>query len=478
MNYRMIIYILGWVLKLEGFFLSLPCIVALIYQEHTGLAYLITMVICLSLGFLLSRKKPANETFFSREGFASVSLSWIVISLFGALPYCISGEIPAYGDALFEAVAGFTTTGASTLENVEILSRCSLFWESFTHWIGGMGVLVFVLAVLPTRGGAHVYLMRAETPGPAVSKLVPKIKSTAKILYAIYVGITLLEMILLMVGGMPVFDAVTTAFGTAGTGGFAIKNDGMASYSTYHQVIVTIFMILCGISFNAYYFIICRKIKNVLRMEEIRAYLLIILISVLLIACDIRKLFPDMLTAVQQAAFQVASMITSTGFTTANYNLWPEFSKMLLLLLMFTGPCAGSTGGGIKVSRILLLAKTIKKEILTVIHPRSIKKIKMDGHMVEHEVVRATNVFFIAYVFIFVISLLFISTDNFDFNMNFSAVTSVMNNTGQGLSLIGPDGSYGVFSWFSKFTLMAGMLIGRLEIFPILILFSKRTWTR
>lgn len=478
MNYLMIVYILGWVIKIEGIFLSLPCIVALIYQEKSGFAYLITMIICLLLGFALTRKKPVNQTFFSREGFASVSLSWIILSLFGSLPFIISGEIPSFTDALFEAVAGFTTTGASILENVEVLSRCSLFWGSFTHWIGGMGVLVFILAILPMRGGSHVYLMRAETPGPAVSKLVPKIKETAKILYTIYVGITLAEIILLLAGKMPLFDALTVSFGTAGTGGFAIKSDSLAGYSAYHQVIVTIFMILCGINFNAFYFLLCKKIKNVFRMEEVRAYLLIIFISTIIIACDIRKLFPDILTAIQQSVFQVGSMITTTGYTTVNYNLWPELSRTLLMVLMFVGACAGSTGGGMKVSRFIILIKTIKKEIMTVIHPRSIKKIKMDGHPLEHEVVRAVNVFFIAYILIFVASLLIISIDNLDFSTNFSAVASSMNNIGRGMNLIGPNGNFEVFSPLSRFVLMADMLIGRLEVFPILVLFSRQTWSK
>lgn len=478
MNYSMIVYILGWVLNIEGLFLIPPCIVALIYGEKSGFSYLITMVVCLLLGFLATRKKPRNSSFFSREGFTSVSLSWIVLSIFGAIPFVISGEIAHFSDALFETISGFTTTGASVLSDVEALSHCSLFWRSFTHWIGGMGVLVFILAVLPLRGGTHVYLMRAESPGPSVSKLVPKLKSTAMILYGIYVTITVLEVIFLLAGGMPLFDALTISFGTVGTGGFAIKNDSMAGYSTYLQGVVTVFMILCGINFNAYFFIISRRFKSAFRMEEVRAYLLIILASIAVIAFNIRDMFPSIFQAIHQAAFQVGSIITTTGYATTDFNIWPEISKTILIALMFVGACAGSTGGGIKVSRLVILVKTIQKEILGIIHPRSIKKIKMDGHLIEHEVMRSTNVFFITYMVIFAASVLLLCINEFDFTTNFTAVAATLNNIGPGMELVGPTRNFGIFRGLPKYVLMADMLIGRLEIFPMLILFSYRTWRR
>jgi len=474
----MIIYILGWVLKIEGLFLLPPCIVALIYREKSGYAFLITMAICLVIGFTVTRKKPRNTAFFSREGFTSVSLSWIILSIFGTFPYMISGEIPSFGDALFESISGFTTTGASVLSDVEALSHCCLFWRSFTQWIGGMGVLVFILAILPLRGGTHVYLMRAESPGPSVSKLVPKLKSTAMILYGIYVAITIIEVIFLLLGGMPLFDALTISLSTAGTGGFAIKNNSIGSYSTYLQVVITVFMILCGMNFNAFYFLITKRFKNAFRMEEVRAYLGIILVATGIIAFNIRGLFPSIFTAIQQAAFQVSSTITTTAYITTDFNTWPEMSRTILITLMFIGACAGSTGGGIKISRLVILVKTIKKEIIGIIHPRSIRKIKMDGHPVEHEVVRATNVFFIAYMLIFAASLLLLSVDGFDFITNFTAVTASLNNIGPGMELVGPTGNYSIFSGLPKFVLMADMLIGRLEIFPMLVLFSPRTWTR
>lgn len=478
MNYSMIIYILGWVLKIEGLFLLPPCIVALIYREKSGYAFLITMAICLVIGFTVTQKKPRNTAFFSREGFTSVSLSWIILSIFGTFPYMISGEIPSFGDALFESISGFTTTGASVLSDVEALSHCCLFWRSFTQWIGGMGVLVFILAILPLRGGTHVYLMRAESPGPSVSKLVPKLKSTAMILYGIYVAITIIEVIFLLLGGMPLFDALTISLSTAGTGGFAIKNNSIGSYSTYLQVVITVFMILCGMNFNAFYFLITKRFKNAFRMEEVRAYLGIILVATGIIAFNIRGLFPSIFTAIQQAAFQVSSTITTTAYITTDFNTWPEMSRTILITLMFIGACAGSTGGGIKISRLVILVKTIKKEIIGIIHPRSIRKIKMDGHPVEHEVVRATNVFFIAYMLIFAASLLLLSVDGFDFITNFTAVTASLNNIGPGMELVGPTGNYSIFSGLPKFVLMADMLIGRLEIFPMLVLLSPRTWTR
>ena len=355
MNISIIRYILGSVLKFEAALMLLPCLVAVIYRESSGFSFVITILLCLAFGFLLSHRRPSSTVFYMKEGFLSVSLSWILLSIFGALPFLISGEIPAVEDALFEAVSGFTTTGSSILTDVEALSHCILFWRSFTHWIGGMGILVFILAVLPMAGGHRMYLMKAESPGPSVEKLVPRVRETAMILYGIYTAMTLLQIILLVVGKMPVFDAFCISFGAAGTGGFGIKNDSMAGYAPHLQVIVTVFMILFGVNFNIYYLILCRKFRQAFRSEELKAYLGIIGASILIMTWNIRSFFPTLGEALRHAAFQVGSIITTTGYATTDFDLWPQLSKTLLLILMFTGACAGSTGGGIKVSRLLIL---------------------------------------------------------------------------------------------------------------------------
>lgn len=478
MNYSIILYIIGWVLKIEGLFLFLPCITALIYRETSGFAFLFTAILCLILGWATTFRKPKNAVFYGKEGFVTVSLCWIVLSIFGSLPFVLSGEIPYIPDALFETISGFTTTGSTILTDVEALSKCSLMWRSFTHWIGGMGMLVFVLAVLPmSGGGSHMYLMRAESPGPSVNKLVPRVKNTAMILYGIYIVITIIEIILLLFGGMPVFDALTTAFGTAGTGGFGIKNDSMASYSAFCQAVVTIFMILCGINFNIYYLLLCKKHKQAFQSEELRMYLGVILISTVLIALNIRHIFPG-LQAIHHAFFQVGSIITTTGFATADFNTWPDLSKMILVFLMFFGACAGSTGGGIKISRILILIKSIKKELFFIVHPRSVKKIRMDGQAVEHDVVRSVNVFMAVYLLIMMFSILIISLENKGTVTTVTSVITTMNNIGPGLDIVGPIGNFSSFSALSKFVFMFDMLAGRLEIFPMLILFMPDTWKK
>lgn len=478
MNYSIILYIIGHVLHIEGLFLLLPCLTALVYQERSGFAFLFTSFLCLVLGRTMTFRKPRNTVFYGKEGFVTVSLCWIVLSIFGALPFILNREIPSIPDALFETISGFTTTGSTILTDIETLSRCSLFWRSFTHWIGGMGVLVFVLAVLPLSGsGSHMYLMRAESPGPSVNKLVPRVKNTAMILYGIYIVITIVEIILLLIGGMPFFDAVTSAFGTVGTGGFGIKNDSFASYSTFCQRVVTVFMILCGINFNIYYLILCRKHRQAFQSEELRMYLGVILISTLLITVNIRHLFPGF-QAFHHALFQVGSIITTTGFATADFNTWPVFSKMILIFLMFFGACAGSTGGGIKISRILLLMKSIKKELFFIVHPRSVKKIRMDGQAVEHDVIRSVNVYMAAYLIIILISILLISLENKDTVSTVTSVITTINNIGPGLELVGPIGNFSSFSALSKFVFMFDMLAGRLEIFPLLILFMPDTWKK
>ena len=477
MNYKIIKYVIGWVLIFEAIFMAPACLVAVIYREKAGFSILAAVLLCLLCGFLLSRGKLKNKSMYAREGFVSVALCWVALSAFGALPFVFAGSIPSYIDALFEVVSGFTTTGSSILSEVESMPHCLLFWRSFTHWIGGMGVLVFVMAILPLAGGTNMYLMKAESPGPSVGKLVPKVKSTAVLLYKMYVGLSLLQLVFLLLGRMPLFDALTTMFGTAGTGGFGIKNDSIAGYSVYIQVVVTVFMILFGVNFNVYYLMLKRKFKAASQTGEVQAYFIIIGASILLITINISGMFPSVLEALQQAAFQVGSIITTTGFATADFNKWPVFSRTLLVMLMFIGACAGSTGGGIKVSRIIILLKSIVKEVDVIVHPHNVKKLKMDGRVVEHSVVRSVNVFLASYFLIFAVSVLLISVDNFDFTTNFTAVAATINNIGPGLEIVGPTGNFGMFSDFSKAVLIFDMLVGRLEIFPLLILFFKNTWS-
>ncbi|MGI6010685.1 MAG: TrkH family potassium uptake protein [Ruminococcus sp.] len=478
MNTSIIRYILGSVLKFEAILMLLPCIVAVVYRETSGFSFIITIALCLACGFLLSHKKPSNMVFYMKEGFISVALSWIFLSFFGALPFLISREIPNIEDALFESISGFTTTGSSILTDVEALSHCIMFWRSFTHWIGGMGILVFILAVLPMAGGQRMYLMRAESPGPSVEKLVPRVRDTAMILYGIYTLLTVIQITLLVIGGMPFFDALCISFGAAGTGGFGIKNDSMASYAPHLQVIVTVFMILFGVNFNIYFLVLCRKFRQAFRSEEVRAYLAIIAVSILAITWNIRGSFSSILEALRHAAFQVGSIITTTGYATTDFNLWPQFSQTLLIILMFVGACAGSTGGGIKVSRLLIMLKTLKKELFSFAHPRGVKKIKMDSRLVSHETVRSINIFLIAYLLITTLSVLLVSLDNFSFMTNFSAVAATLNNIGPGLDAVGPVENFHLFSPFSKFVLMFDMLAGRLELFPLLTLFTPSTWRR
>lgn len=454
----------------------LPCLVAVFYQEKEGLWYLPVAAGSLVLGVLMSLRKPKNSVFYLKEGCIATALSWIFLCVFGAIPFYLTGEIPSFTDALFETVSGFTTTGASILSDVEALSHCSLFWRSFTHWIGGMGVLVFLLAIIPMSGGSNINLMRAESPGPSVGKLVPKMKDTVRILYLIYAGLTVTEVVLLLLGGMPFFDALCTSLGTAGTGGFGIRNDSIAGYSPYLQWVTTIFMILFGINFNAYCLLLFHKIKDFLRMEEVRCYLLIIFASVAFIAGNILKTCTGIFDAVTKAAFQVASIITTTGFSTTDFQQWPESSKAVLVLLMFVGACAGSTGGGIKVSRFVVLFKTVRKEFFSYIHPKSIKKIKMDGKPIDHDVVRSINVYMITFMVLFVISVFLISFENTDLVTSFTAVAATINNIGPGLELVGPTGNFGFFSPFSKYVLMFDMLAGRLELFPLLLLFHPTIW--
>lgn len=476
MNRSMILYILGWVLEIEAILMLLPCLVAVIYQEKAGFSFLIVIVLCTAAGLLLNHKKPKSMVFYLKEGCIATALSWIVMSLFGCLPFVISGAIPSFTDALFETISGFTTTGATILADVEVLPYSILFWRSFTHWIGGMGVLVFLLAIIPMSGGSNMNLMRAESPGPSVGKLVPKVRYTARILYYIYIGMTILQIVLMLLGGVPLFDAVTTAFGTAGTGGFGIKNDSIAGYSPYIQWVVAVFMALFGVNFNAYYFILYRKWKKAFSMEEVRYYFLIMFAATGIITFNVWHSALGSGHTFRDAFFQVSSLMTSTGFSTLDYDLWPVTSKTLLVMLMFVGACAGSTGGGIKVSRFVILLKTMKKEMNSYIYPKSIRKIRIEGKPVEHEVVRAVNVFSITFMIVFALSIFLVSFDGKDMTSNFTGVLACLNNIGPGMEMAGPTENFSSFSVLSKYVLMFDMLAGRLELFPLLLLFHPSAW--
>ncbi len=478
MNFKVIVYILGWIMVLEALFMLLPMLVAAIYHESQGLSYAAVALGEGAVGGAIILKKPKDLNFYLKEGFVTVALSWILMSAIGALPFYISGDIPNYVDALFETVSGFTTTGASILSAVEDLAKCNLFWRSFTHWIGGMGVIVFLLAILPMAGGTNMNLMKAESPGPSVGKLVPKVKKTASITYRIYIFITLAEIAFLLLGRMPVFDSVCNAMGTAGTGGFSVRNTGFTTESPYIQWVVTVFMILFGINFYVYYLLTVKKFRDAAHHEEARTYLIIILLAGAFIAWDIRGLFDSVGDAIRHSYFQVGSVITTTGFASANFALWPETSRTILVMLMFIGACAGSTGGGIKVSRLIILVKTFFKEITSYLHPRSVKKIKMEGKPVEHEVVRATNVYLVTFIVLFATSVLLVSLENKDFTTNFTAVAATINNIGPGLSMVGPMENFGHFNPFSKLVFIFDMLAGRLELFPILLLFCPGIWKR
>ena len=481
MNYKMMGRFFSQILAIEAVFMIPALIISLCSSEWAavqGFAAALGIILLVSgLLFLLCRK--AYNTLNAREGMVCVGISWIILSLFGCLPFFFSGEIPHYVDALFEIVSGFTTTGSSVVANVEGLSKGNLYWRSFSHWLGGMGVLVFLLAVNPgdSKGsGFTMHLLRAESPGPDVGKLVPKMRKTAAILYLIYIGLTVVNILFLLFGKMPLFDAVCTAFGTAGTGGFGIKNDSLAGYSPYIQNVTTVFMLLFGINFSCYYLILLRQFKSVFKDEELRLYLGIVLGSILLIVLNLRGFYGTLEEAIRHAAFQVSSIITTTGYATTDFDLWPSFSKMILMALMMVGACAGSTGGGMKVARVLLLMKSLRRNIRKVLHPNSVQVIRNNGSVVDEKILDNTNAYLAAYVIIMVVSVILISLDGFSPTTNISAVFACFNNIGPGLDAVGPTCNFAGFSVFSKLVLIADMLAGRLEIFPILVLFSKRTW--
>ena len=476
MNFGFITYIIGWILKFQAAFLLVPCIVSIIYKEKSGFAFIISAIISFIVGMLCTLKKPKNRSFYAKEGFVSVACGWIALSVSGALPFIISGEIPNIFNALFETISGYTTTGATILSDVESLSKCILFWRSFTHWIGGMGVLVFVLCILPLADGNNMHLMRAESPGPSVGKLVPKMKSTAMILYGIYIALTVLQCILLLFGKMSFFEAITTSLGTAGTGGFGIKNSSIAEYSTYIQNVVAVFMVIFGVNFNIYFLLLVRRPKEVLQSEELRTYLGIVLVATIIIGFNISGSFTSIWEAMQQAFFQVASIITTTGYATTDFNYWPSLSKSVLVALMFVGGCAGSTSGGIKVSRILIACKNLKNEIYSFVHPKRVQITRLEGRKVGNDVVKSVNVYLVLYALIFAASVFLISIENGSFETNFTAVAATLNNIGPGLDGVGPMANFGHFSPFSKCIFMFGMLAGRLELVPMIILFSPWVW--
>ncbi|MCI8335296.1 MAG: TrkH family potassium uptake protein [Lachnospiraceae bacterium] len=478
MNYSMIRFILGKMLLIEGVLLLLPAIVSLIYQERSGIWFAAVFVLLLATSLVLGRK-PKDMAIYAKEGFIVVALAWIFWSAFGALPFVLSGSIPHFVDAFFETVSGFTTTGSTILTDIEALPKGVNFWRCLTHWVGGMGVLVFVMAVVPLSGKGSMFLMRAEMPGPTCDKLVPKARSTAKILYCMYLALSAVEVILLLFGGMDLYNAVIHTFSTAGTGGFSSMNASVAAFdSAYIDGVITVFMLLFGVNFNLYFLLLLKNFKFVIKNEELRAYLGVVAGAVILITINILHIYGSPLRAFRYASFQVSSVITTTGFVTANYELWPEFSKGILLLLMIIGACAGSTGGGMKVSRILILAKTIGKEIRQILHPKSVNVVKLDGKRVSDESTHGVYVYVICYLVILAGSILLVTVDNFDFTTNFTAVLTTLNNVGPGLSKVGPVENFSQFSYFSKVILSMDMLVGRLEILPMLMLFAPQVWRK
>lgn len=480
MNHRMIGFVLGRILLVEGGLLLLPMVVSLIYGE-SALPFLIPAALAAGTGLLLSGRKPPQRTaLFARDGFAVVALAWVLMSLFGALPFVLSGDIPSFVDAVFETVSGFTTTGASILTEVEPLSWGGLFWRSFTHWVGGMGVLVFVMAILPMSNDGHgMHLLRAEVPGPSVGKLVSRMSDSAKILYGIYLALTIIEIGFLLAGGMPLFDASIHAFGTAGTGGFSCRNASVGAYdSPYFDVVIGIFMLLFGINFNLYFFLLIRRFRDAFRSEELRAYLGIVTASVLVIAADIVHLYGSFSSALRYAFFQVASIITTTGYGTTDFNLWPSLSKGILVLLMFVGACAGSTGGGIKVARVVIICKTALGDMRKMLHPNAVSIVRFEGKPLREYEVRSVHIFITVYLMVFGSSVLLLSLENFDLVTTFTAVTACINNIGPGLEMVGPMGNFSAFSPWAKLLLSFDMLVGRLEIFPMLLLFAPSIWKR
>ena len=482
MNYKIMGRFIAQILILEGLFMLPAAGISAGYGEWRSVqSFLLTIVLILATwGILMLLCRKAPKTMGAKDGLVCVGLSWIIMSIFGCLPFWFSREIPNYVDAFFETVSGFTTTGASILSDVEALPWGMLYWRSFTHWVGGMGVLVFLLAVGPGEGnkGFTMHLLRAESPGPSVGKLVPKMRKTAAILYVIYIGLTIINILFLIAGRMPVIEAVCTALGTAGTGGFGIKNDSLASYSPYIQNVTTVFMILFGVNFSCYYLLLLRQFKGVFKDEELRLYIGIILAAILLIVLDVRDLYATLEETIRHAAFQVGSIITTTGFSTVDFDLWPSFSKTILVCLMMVGACAGSTGGGMKIARLMLIMKSLRRNIRKTLNPRKVMAVRNNGLVIDEQILDNTNAYLAAYVLIIVAIFVIISLDGFSVGTNFTAVICTFNNIGPGLEAVGPTCNFSIFSDISTLVLSIGMLAGRLEIFPILVLFSRSAWKR
>lgn len=480
MNRKMVYYLTGRIILLEGALLLAPLAVSLIYGDNGIVPFLITIGICALIGGLLSLLFRNHSTMiFAKEGFLITALAWVCLSLIGAIPFVLSGEIPNYIDAFFETVSGFTTTGASILADVESKSHSILFWRSFTHWMGGMGILVLMVAIIPNLSGRTIHVLRAEMPGPTMGKLVPKLRDTAKILYYIYFVLTLLEFILLMLGGMPTFDSAVHALGTAGTGGFGIKNDSITSYSAYHQWVIAAFMMLFGVNFNLYYLLILRRFRSVFRSEEFWTYVTVVLAATGLVTWNILSIYGSLPEAVRQAFFQVNTVVSTTGFSTADFNAWPELSKTVLVLLMFMGGCAGSTAGGLKVARLVMLYKTVRRELRHLLHPRSVSAVRFEGKALDDGTLVSVGNYFALYIGLFVLFLLIVSFQpGFDFLSNFTAVASCFNNIGPGLAKVGPTANFSAYRPVIKLVLAFAMLFGRLEIYPMLISMSPSTWTR
>ncbi|MEE8835667.1 MAG: TrkH family potassium uptake protein [Eubacteriales bacterium] len=482
MNFPVIGWVLAWALKIEGFLMLIPCLIACIYQDRQGLIYLVLALIAIAVGQLLSFRRPKNMEIYQKEGYVAVGLTWVLISAYGALPFVLTGEIPFYIDALFETASGFTTTGSSILTDVEALCHTSLFWRSFTHWVGGMGVLVFMLMLIPSSGGSHMNLMKAESPGYEVTKFVPRVKNNARTLYRIYLAMTVITIAALLISGMNWFDSFCISFGAAGTGGFGVLNSSCADYTPVQQWIITVAMIAFGVNFSFYYLCLIRHPKEAFRMSEVRTYIAIIVASALLIAANLTAQMPGVYKGAEEtlraAFFQVGTIITTTGYATTNFDLWPSFSKFILFLLMICGACAGSTGGGIKVSRVLIVLKSLKCELYTLIHPRAVQKVRMDGTAISEKSLRSAYIFLISYFLVFGLSILIISLQGFDFETNVSAVAATLNNIGPGFAGVGPTSNFSAYSWWAKLVMIFDMWAGRLELLPILILFYPRTWKR
>ncbi len=479
MNYKMIVYNIGKILLVEAILLVLPTIVSVIYGDGTLSAYAITIAALTVTGLLATRKKPKNKSIYAKEGYVIVSLAWILMSLFGALPFWISGGIPNFVDAFFETVSGFTTTGSTILSNIEGMPKSLLFWRSFTHWVGGMGILVFVIAIMPKTENSSMHIMRAEVPGPTVGKLVSKLGASARILYGIYCGLTAIMVVFLLAGGMPLFDSLVNAFATAGTGGFGILNNSIEGYNNlYFEMVIAVFMLLFGINFNLYYLLLIRRFKQAFKSEELRCYLGIVATAIIIIAVSLITGNHSAGYSFRHAFFQVASIITTTGFSSTDFGTWPIIAQLTLLFLMFIGACAGSTGGGIKVSRLMILVKSGMRDIKKAINPRSVETVKVDKQTVEEPVVKGVSVFFAMYIIVLAVSAMVVSLDGRDLTTTLTSVVACIGNIGPGLGAVGPAGNFADFSVLSKIVLSFDMLAGRLELIPMLMIFTPYAWSR